>query len=70
MRYLLFSGEQFYAVGGMNDLIGSYDSINDIECKIAEICDNEWWHVWDNEEQKIIFESEIKPYGYEYSNSY
>ena len=67
---MLFSGEQFYATGGINDLIGSYDNINDVECHIAKIEDNKWYHVWDNQEQKIIFESEIKPYGYGYSNNY
>ena len=40
--YLLFAGDFYYPGGGMNDLVGSFDSVEEA---IEAGKQNEWYHV-------------------------
>jgi len=58
MRYLLFGGDQYYAEGGFLDLIDNNDNLQILLNKVVpnknEISECEWWHIWDNQTNKII----------------
>ena len=63
-RFLLFTGMTYYADGGANDFIGSFENIEDAEMAGKNMCDKEqkgvfaddWWHVFDLESKKIVSE--------------
>jgi hypothetical protein len=65
-RFLLFAGEKYYPRGGYGDYIGSFDSIEDADKELQEISlheagelsDIEWAHLWDIEEDVVIFPQE------------
>ena len=40
--YLLFAGDDYYPVGGFDDLVGSFDCIEDARSKGEGY---EWWHI-------------------------
>lgn len=60
-RFLLFSGDEFYAGGGAFDLEGDFD---DLEAAVlaAEDEDADWWHVYDLEEKRIARKSKKDAY--------
>ena len=70
-RYLVFGGEIHYATGGANDLIGSFDFFNEAsdfafsryELPHRDNAAIEWFHIYDNEEQRICDKSRETPYG-------
>ena len=67
-RYWLFGNDTYYSVGGMADFIASSDSRSDLIERANEIESTgkiDWWHVFDSREDKIVSESEYKPYGFE-----
>lgn len=45
-RYLLFAGNMYYPYGGWNDLVDSYETIEDA-VEFAKEKNFEWWHVVD-----------------------
>lgn len=60
-RFLLFGGCKYYPSGGMDDLIGSYDT--EAECVAAVDAHGagkhayehfDWWHIYDSESGKIV----------------
>jgi len=51
-KYLLFVYEKYYPLGGINDLIDSYDSIDEID--LSEIGLDEFYQIVDKETMKII----------------
>ena len=60
-RYLLFAGSTYYAPGGWNDYIGSYDSstvaeqiVLDANADNAHYSDYDWWHVVDAITMKVV----------------
>ena len=55
-RYMLFSGYNYYPSGGMNDFCGSFDTIEACEVKIRLMSFNDWYHVYDNVEFKIVID--------------
>ena len=43
-RYLLFSGDEFYASGGMNDYVGNYSTLDEaIQAALNK--DDDWYHI-------------------------
>jgi hypothetical protein len=70
-RYLVFGGEMHYATGGANDLIGSFDDKKEasdfavLRYELPHRHDDfiEWFHIYDNEEQRICDKSRENPYG-------
>lgn len=52
-RYMLFAGDSYYAKGGMQDFIGTYDTLAEALLKSEgcwEYCsvqEKEFWYEWD-----------------------
>ena len=65
-RHWLFGGEQYYACGGMHDLIGRYPSLGSATAAAVEaerLGRVEWWHIVDAAFGVIVAQSECLPYG-------
>ena len=61
MRYLLFGGECYYALGGGFDLLGAGNSIDDLLNSEALNGNNiDWYHVFDTETREIVAQSEAR----------
>ncbi len=59
-RFLLFGGYQYYPSGGMRDLRGDFDTLEEAEkaatrgeSMIAE-SGYDWWHVLDTETMEVV----------------
>lgn len=66
-RYSLFGGLSYYPNGGMNDLIVSSNSLNEllnnpILKQHNKATDIDWWHISDNTTNKIIRWSDTLPH--------
>lgn len=48
----LFGGSHYYPCGGLDDYLGSYDVLDDA-IEAARQTDNEWWHVADDNMQRV-----------------
>ena len=62
----LFGGQQYYAAGGVNDLLGIYPSLASAKAAATEAMQSErieWWHIVDARSGKVVMQSECKPYG-------
>lgn len=62
-RYWLFTYNQYYPVGGINDYQGSYDTVEECKNRIVEV--NKHWyhehyHILDTQDMVIV---EISEYG-------
>lgn len=54
-RYMLFSNHRdFENAGGMNDFIGSFDTIEECEDNIMSRSYNDWFHVYDTVDGKKV----------------
>ena len=72
-RYWLFAGDEHYAVGGVHDRHGMYDTITEAATEgkrqqTAEWSDRlfdayEWWHVVDITTGEIVAGSKEQAYG-------
>ena len=51
-KYLLFIFEQYYPLGGINDLHSSYDTIEEIDLSIIK--ENEFYQIVDKDTFEII----------------
>lgn len=55
MRYLVFGGQEYYPAGGMDDLVGTFDDLDQAVARMRQLrepdkwgcssCD--WCHVYD-----------------------
>lgn len=60
-RYLAFAFETFYPAGGMDDLVGTYDDLDDAKERLKEVScggfeDSDGnGHIFDTHTQKIVF---------------
>lgn len=57
-KYLLFAGEIYYPMGGVNDFIDSFESLEDAKhAGEREIEDNEndWFHIADKDDLEIVY---------------
>jgi len=63
----LFGGQQYYASGGMNDLVGIYPTLDAAKAAAAEAMQSgqiEWWHiVAARSAGVVVLRSETQPYG-------
>lgn len=61
-RYLLFFGDIYYASGGMNDLEGDFDTIEEAEKRCKELLAGEpvlvWFHIFDTLEDGFVSEGD------------
>lgn len=68
-RYLLFSGECYYARGGWHDSPRPFETLDEA-IKLAkhrvEDHGHEWWHVVDLVEMKIVARSDKQAHGAEW----
>lgn len=58
-RYMLFAGMKYYPGGGMADLLGCLDSLDDAKRFFEERNQsdiNDWAHVFDAVEEKIVWD--------------
>jgi len=66
-RYWLFGGAQYYAAGGMHDIIGRFGALSDAiaYAKAWEDPQNDydWWHIVDTLTGELVAESDCRPYG-------
>lgn len=52
-RYILFSGEDYYPLGGWKDFVGVYETIDEAT-KAGESLSNNWWEVVDIQAMQVI----------------
>ena len=78
-RFMVFGGCNYYAIGGLNDFIASFESLEDAlefaenpsfdtsvyKWKYFKTQDWDWWHVFDITCQKIVAQSQTQAYGHE-----
>jgi hypothetical protein len=65
-NYLLFGGAIWYAEGGANDFIGSFEiEQTAVDAGIAQKEDEkfEWWHIYSLKDGKIVQKSEENPFS-------
>ena len=61
----LFGGQQHYAAGGVNDLLGIYPTLEAAKAAAAEAMQSgqiEWWHIVNARSGAVVMQSECKPY--------
>jgi len=61
----LFGGQQYYASGGVNDLLGMYPTLEAAKAAATEAMQAErieWWHICDARSGIVVLRSECKPY--------
>jgi hypothetical protein len=57
-RFLLFSGDEYYPCGGMNDFKGDYDTLDEAKdalIKIALDGDADWGHIYDTLTKEMAY---------------
>jgi hypothetical protein len=59
-RYILFAGEQYYAMGGMADVKHHSDDLNYI---LSRTKIYEWYQVFDTKEGRVTHRSELQAHG-------
>jgi hypothetical protein len=47
MAYALFAGENYYPAGGMDDLVGVFESVEAARFAFAQADDCDWGHIVD-----------------------
>lgn len=63
-RYLVFNCPELKCSGGMQDLYGSYNTVEEAECALGEINkEYTWSHIFDSDENKFVGYGEFV-YGY------
>lgn len=69
-RYWLFGGCCYYAAGGVNDFIQSFDTLEEAVAVATELTEQpeldfefQWWHVCDMVEMTKVVESEAEACG-------
>jgi hypothetical protein len=56
-RYWLFSGENYYPLGGMEDFIKASSNLDEIKSHIDSLECDSWAHIYDYDENRIILYS-------------
>lgn len=67
-RFLLFAGETYYALGGMNDFQGCADTIAEAKLYFDNhgnggFRDWDWFQIVDSETLAVVLQSESQAYG-------
>lgn len=63
-RFVIFGGARFYPVGGMRDLLGRADTVDQAikfaqtHERVLEVEPYSWWHVFDSMSGTIVAESD------------
>ena len=52
-RYLLFAGDEYYPIGGWEDFLGAYSSLEEANDRLfGTPCD--WWQIVDSETLEVV----------------
>lgn len=68
-RYVLLGGSSYYAAGGFNDFISSFDTLEEAQNEairleeLKRMDSIDWWHIWDCENNSIVAKGEGTAYG-------
>lgn len=65
-RYLLFSGEDYYPIGGWKDFIGDFDSAEEAKSSLpvpGKMVCPDWFHIVDTYTKTIVAIGELKQDG-------
>jgi hypothetical protein len=61
-RFLLFAGVAYYPMGGWEDFIDSFDTLEEaVACGKLRQQRREWWHVVDLEKGEVVDDDEMFP---------
>lgn len=54
-NFMLFAGDDYYPSGGMNDLVGEFESLDEIPQKLNESNFGlyDWAHIYDVKEDRV-----------------
>ncbi len=63
-RYLMFSGEAYYPMGGAEDFRGSYATM--VECMQADGVFADWWNVLDTRTGRVYNSHDVEWRVYNY----
>jgi hypothetical protein len=58
-RFLLFAGYTYYPSGGMEDLIGDFQTPEGARDKLVEVLEKggvDWAHIYDTETMAMVYE--------------
>lgn len=64
-QFLLFSGLKYYPLGGMEDFVKDFDSLEEASeygKTIEDKGDHDWWNVYDTDVCGIVWEWEVEFY--------
>lgn len=53
-RYMLFAGDNYYPLGGMEDFVDSFDTIEETFNHPRSSNERGWFHIYDLELQEIV----------------
>lgn len=68
-RYVLLGGQAYYATGGFNDFISSFDTLEEAQNEAIRLEELkgmyslDWWHIWDCENNSIVAKGKGVAYG-------
>ncbi len=68
-KFALFGGQEYYASGGMCDLVSTHETLDEAiaeanrRCNDRYPCDFEWWQVVDIERFRVVAKSAYGAYG-------
>jgi hypothetical protein len=60
LRFILFAGDAYYPSGGMNDVKGSYDTLDEAFAEATRLCEYtetrvyDWAHIYDQVERREV----------------
>ena len=70
MKYIVFSGVNYYASGGANDFIKGFDDIDEASNYASTLIKGdtlygsiEWWHILDTDTLEIVKQSDEQAHG-------
>ena len=56
-RYILFAGSQYYPIGGINDMKGTFNTVQYAENAYQKVVVENWWdwaHIVDRTDLKVV----------------
>lgn len=61
-RFLLFGGRAYYARGGFNDFLGSFNTKEDAKARVSSMSSCGWYHIFDSKNGYIV-DADGEPHG-------
>jgi hypothetical protein len=60
-RYLVFTFHTYYPIGGMDDFLGDFDTLDEASAALVDKVTGQYYyeaHIYDSADRKIVFEYE------------